>query len=108
VSYNYRMGTYEISYNAIDEANVPDVTAGPWLGNRPAATITWFETAAFANWLNTSTGHQAAYDLTWNGSAWSMNLWSSGEAWQAGGENLYRHKNAYYFLPSENEWYKAA
>ena len=37
-----------------------------------------------------------------------MTLWSSGEAWQAGGENLYRNKNAYYFLTSENEWYKAA
>jgi formylglycine-generating enzyme required for sulfatase activity len=37
-----------------------------------------------------------------------MNLWSSGDAWQLGGENLYRHKDAFYFLPSENEWYKAA
>ncbi|MEX1110448.1 MAG: SUMF1/EgtB/PvdO family nonheme iron enzyme, partial [Chthoniobacterales bacterium] len=35
-------------------------------------------------------------------------LWSSGDAWQAGGENLYRNKDAFYFLPSENEWYKAA
>jgi len=26
----------------------------------------------------------------------------------SGGENLYRHKDAYYFLPSENEWSKAA
>src|SRR5687767_7425263 len=26
----------------------------------------------------------------------------------AGGENLFRHKDAYYFLPSEDEWYKAA
>jgi len=37
-----------------------------------------------------------------------MELWSSAEAWQAGGENLYRHKDAYYFLPSDDEWYKAA
>ena len=37
-----------------------------------------------------------------------MTLWSSGDAWQAGGENLYRNKDAFYFLPSENEWYKAA
>ena len=59
VSYNYRMGTYEISRNAIDKATASGmvgVTAGPWLGNRPAATITWFQAAAFANWLNTSTG----------------------------------------------------
>ena len=37
-----------------------------------------------------------------------MNLWSSGQAWTAGGTNLYRNKDAFYFLPSEDEWYKAA
>jgi formylglycine-generating enzyme required for sulfatase activity len=85
-----------------------NVTAGAWTGDQPAGNISWYEAAAFVNWLNTSTGHQAAYDLTWNGSAWTMNLWSSADAWQAGGENLYRHKDAFYFLPSEDEWYKAA
>ncbi|MDA1204094.1 MAG: SUMF1/EgtB/PvdO family nonheme iron enzyme [Verrucomicrobia bacterium] len=79
-----------------------------WSGSQPAANINWYEAAAFVNWLNTSTGKTAAYDLAWDGSAWSMNLWSSGDAWQAGGENLYRNKDAFYFLPSENEWYKAA
>jgi formylglycine-generating enzyme required for sulfatase activity len=29
-------------------------------------------------------------------------------AWTAGGTNLYRNANCVYFLPSENEWYKAA
>ncbi len=85
-----------------------NVTAGPWTGSQPAANISWYEAAAFVNWLNTSTGKTAAYDLAWDGSAWSMNLWSSGQAWTAGGTNLYRHKDAFYFLPSENEWYKAA
>jgi formylglycine-generating enzyme required for sulfatase activity len=37
-----------------------------------------------------------------------MVLWSSQNAWQQEGENLYRHKDAFYFLPNENEWYKAA
>ena len=37
-----------------------------------------------------------------------MALWSSEQAWTAGGTNLYRNKDAFYFLPSENEWYKAA
>jgi sulfatase modifying factor 1 len=37
-----------------------------------------------------------------------MTLWSSEQAWTAGGTNLYRNKDAFYFLPSENEWYKAA
>ena len=111
VVYNFRMGKYEIPQGAIDNATasgMANVTADAWGPSRSAADITWFEAAAFANWLNETTGHQKAYDLTWNGSEWTMNLWSSEQAWQVGGENLYRHKNAYYFLPGENEWYKAA
>ena len=111
VPYEYRMGTYEISQDIIDKATasgMANVTAGLWAGNQPASLISWYEAAAFVNWLNTSTGKTAAYDLTFSGGAWSMNLWSSGQAWQLGGENLYRNKDAYYFLPSEDEWYKAA
>jgi hypothetical protein len=109
VSYTYRMGTFEISQNAITTATASgllNVTAGPWTGNQPATNMTWYEAAAFVNWLNTSSGHQAAYNL--NGTATTLTLWSSAEAWQAGGENLYRHRDAYYFLPSEDEWYKTA
>ena len=111
VSYEYRAGGNEINENHITRATasgMANVTAGAWTGNQPAANISWYDAAAFVNWLNTSTGKTAAYDLAWNGSAWSMNLWSSADAWQLGGENLYRNKNAFYFLPSENEWYKAA
>ena len=110
VPYAYRVGKYEITQDAITKATasgMANVTAGPWTGNQPAATISWYEAAAFVNWLNTSTGKTAAYNLTFSGS-WSMNLWSSADAWQLGGENLYRNKDAFYFLPSENEWYKAA
>ena len=111
VPYEYRVGTYEITQDAITNATASgmvNVTAGPWTGSQPAANISWYEAAAFVNWLNTSTGKTAAYDLAWDGSAWSMNLWSSGQAWTAGGTNLYRNKDAFYFLTSENEWYKAA
>jgi hypothetical protein len=111
VPYEYRASIYEISEDAIIRATnsgMANVTAGPWTGNQPAATINWYEAAAFVNFLNTSSGKTAAYDLAWDGSAWSMNLWSSEQAWTAGGTNLYRNKDAYYFLPSENEWYKAA
>ena len=110
VPYEYRASAYEISQNAITKATangMANVTAGAWTGNQPAANVSWYEAAAFVNWLNTSTGKQAAYNLTFSGS-WSMTLWSSADAWTAGGENLYRNKNAFYFLPSENEWYKAA
>ena len=110
VPYAYRVGKYEITQDAITKATasgMANVTAGAYTGNQPAATISWYEAAAFVNWLNTSTGKQAAYNLTFSGS-WSMALWSSEQAWTAGGTNLYRNKDAFYFLPSENEWYKAA
>jgi hypothetical protein len=110
VSYTYRIGTYEVSQDAITKATnagMTNVVAGAWGSSQPATSMTWYEAAAFVNWLNTSTGHQAAYNLTYSGS-WSMNLWTSVDAWQLGGENLYRHKSAFYFLPSEDEWYKAA
>ena len=110
VPYEYRIGTYEISQDAIDKATasgMANVTAGAWTGSQPAANISWYKAAAFVNWLNTSTGNQAAYNLTFSGS-WSMALWSSEQAWTAGGENLYRNKDAFYFLPTLNEWYKAA
>jgi hypothetical protein len=109
VPYVYRMGTFEISQDAITKATaggLTNVTAGAWGASQPAANMTWYEAAAFVNWMNTSTGHQAAYQL--NGTNTELTLWTSGQAWQAGGENLYRHKDAYYFLPNENEWYKAA
>jgi formylglycine-generating enzyme required for sulfatase activity len=111
VPYEYRVGTYEITQDAITKATasgMANVTAGPWTGNQPAANISWYEAAAFVNFLNTSSGKTAAYDLTFSNSQWSMALWSSEQAWTAGGTNLYRNKDAFYFLPSENEWYKAA
>lgn len=110
VGYTFRMADREVSQNDIVQATasgLANVIAGPHTADRPAANVTWYEAAAFVNWLNTSTGHQAAYNLTFSGS-WSMALWSSGDAWQLDGENRFRHKDAYYFLPSEDEWYKAA
>ncbi len=108
VSYGYRMGTYEISQDAITKATaggLANVGTGPHTGNEPAANMSWFQAAAFVNWLNDQrTPGLKAYDIGGN----SMTLWASVDAWQAGGENLYRHKDAYYFLPSEDEWYKAA
>ena len=98
VPYEYRAGVNEISQNDIAKATasgMANVTAGPWSGNQPAATINWYEAAAFVNWLNTSTGNTAAYDLTFSNGSWSMALWSSEQAWTAGGTNLYRNKDAY-------------
>ena len=109
VTYNFRMGVTEVSQAMITKATaggLTNVLAGDWVGTgQPGTSVTWFEAAHFANWLNTTTGHQAAYNLT--GPA-TLTPWLSGQAWQLGGENLFRNKDAYYFLPNEDEWYKAA
>lgn len=108
VPYAYRISKHEISHETLLTPGLANVTSGPWTGQQPAASVSWYEAAAFVNWLNTNSGYQAAYDLSFSNGAWSMQLWDSDDAWTAGGTNLYRHKNARYFLPSENEWYKAA
>jgi hypothetical protein len=110
VGYSYRIGTYEISQNQLNSAvasGLAHVNAGGWGGDKPAANMSWYESAAFVNWLNTSKGFAPAYNLTWSGSTWSMALWTVGNA-SYDANNQYRNSLAKYFLPSENEFYKAA
>ena len=111
VEYTYQMGKYEVSEDMITKFNdsqsltITTDTRGP---NKPATSVSWNEAARFVNWLNTSQGFQAAYNFTTDGVNADIALWSSTDAWQLGGENLYRHKDAHYWLPSMDEWYKAA
>ena len=110
VGYAYRISTYEISQNQINAATasgLQNVTAGAWSGDLPAGNMSWYEAAAFVNWLNTSTGFARAYNLSRTGGAWNMALWTAADnGYDA--NNLYRNAQAKYFLPSENEFYKAA
>jgi formylglycine-generating enzyme required for sulfatase activity len=107
VPYEYRMGKYEISEQMIDKANaqgalgITNDTRGP---DKPATSVSWFEAAQFVNWLNTSTGHPAAYKFDSGG---NFQLWVPGDAGYDL-DNLYRNRLAHYFLPSVDEWYKAA
>ena len=75
--------------------------SNPQAANCPAFDVTWFDAARFCNWLQngqltgvrgTGTTETGAYTL--NGDTTS------------GTES--RNANAKYFIPSENEWYKAA
>ena len=117
VTYDYRLGSYEISRAMIIAANnegslgitLADMSGFGGNGaNRPATGVSWNEAARFVNWMNTSSGYQVAYHFTTSGIMDNISLWTSANAWQRGGENLFRHKNAHYFLPNEDEWYKAA
>ncbi len=112
VSYTYRIGKYEISRGQIDTANalgnlgitLVDMTEfggnGP---NQPATGVNWFEAAKFVNWLNSSSGYTEAYKVR----AGEFQNW---EPTDAGYDpnNVFRNRLAHYFLPSVDEWYKAA
>jgi formylglycine-generating enzyme required for sulfatase activity len=107
VEYAYRIGKFEISEDMIDKANTEGglgITKDTRGANKPATDVTWLEATKFVNWLNTSTGSAPAYKLDGGD---NFQLWQSGDAGYDP-NNLYRNSLATYFLPSMDEWYKAA
>jgi len=107
VDTSYRIGQFEISEDMINNANVLGglgITHDNRGANSPATSISWFEAAQFINWLNTDSGSTPAYNFDSNG---NFQLWQSGDA-GFNPNNLYRNSQAKYFLPSVDEWYKAA
>jgi len=107
VPYSYRIGKYEISEQMIDKANALEglgITHDGRGSDKPATSVSWFEAAQFVNWLNTSTGHTSAYKFDGNG---EFQLWEPEDSGY-NPENLFRNSEAKYFLPSADEWYKAA
>ncbi len=107
VPYEYRIGKYEISEQMIDKANALGglgITKDARGSDYPVTSVTWYEAARFVNWLNTSTGSVPAYKFDVNG---NYQLWTPIDAGYDS-TNLYRNTLATYFLPSINEWHKAA
>lgn len=115
VGYTYGIGKFEVSEDMIDKYNANFGTAnslaitkdnrGP---NKPATTVSWNEAARFVNWLNTSSGGFAAYKFTTGGVNDNIALWTASDTLDYDASNPYRSMRATYFLPSYNEWYKAA
>jgi sulfatase modifying factor 1 len=107
VAYPYRIGKYEISEQMIDKANalgglgITKDTRGP---DYPATRVTWYEAAKFVNWLDTSSGSVPAYKFDASG---NFQLWTPIDPGY-NPDNLFRNSSAKYFLPSLNEWHKAA
>jgi sulfatase modifying factor 1 len=69
-------------------------------GNHPANSVTWYDAIRFANWLNNGQGNSdietGAYTIL------------GGTPTPTNGLSITRNAGATVFLPSEDEWYKAA
>jgi formylglycine-generating enzyme required for sulfatase activity len=121
VTHNYRIAVFETTNDqwakfkaslgvpltgspASAYRNNPDLSCP----GMPVSDVSWYEAAQFVNWLNTNTGHHPAYNFsgTQGTGDYALRTWTATDA--ADGTNLYRHKDAFYYLPTEDEWLKAA
>ena len=65
-------------------------------GNRPIAYVSWFDSARFANWMQNGQGSGDTET-----GAYTLNGATSGNA-------PARNSGAQYYIPTEDQWYKAA
>ncbi len=74
----------------------------PNMGDKPVNFVTWYDSIRFANWLNNG---QGAGDTETG--AYTLGALNAGGQ-PVSGNSITRNTGATWFLPSENEWYKAA
>lgn len=100
-------GSY--SYTAAEPSG-PIQNSAATAGGRPVTYVSWFDAARFANWMSNGqpTGRQTArttengaYDLTDRRAA-------QGIAVPRNAMNPNTRRKPTHYIPSENEWYKAA
>jgi hypothetical protein len=114
VEYPYRIATDGISGDIFTKANIAG-GLGVFIGNisdRPIS-VQWSHAARFVNWLNTSQGYPPAYKFSHQPGEAGYNHFELNLLWQAGEPgfdpgNPFRNTRAHYFLPTADEWYKAA
>jgi sulfatase modifying factor 1 len=72
--------------------------------NHPVTYVSWGDAARFANWIQNGQPTGTQNNLTTEDGAYSLNGATTHETLYT----VTRHANAAWFVPSENEWYKAA
>src|SRR3954452_1890831 len=116
----FQMGQNEISEDMINKANTLGglfLTKDTRGTDKPASNMTWNEAARFVNWLNTSSGFPKAYKFALNpgDAGYTANAQANQNIveWAVSdpgfdANNHYRNSLAAFWLPSADEWYKAA
>jgi formylglycine-generating enzyme len=132
VTYTYNIGTYDVTtsqyaaflnavaatdpyglYNANMAADLNVATilqsgsSGTYTyavigtGNQPVTFVGWFDAARFANWMHNGQPRGTETNGTTETGAYTLNGAMSGVS-------VTKNSSAKYWIPSENEWYKAA
>jgi formylglycine-generating enzyme required for sulfatase activity len=133
VAYPFRMGKFEVNNNqyatflnavavedphalydtnmslsahgGIERSGVPGdfaYTVKPGFGHRPVVWVDFYDTLRFCNWLHNGQPAGKQDETTTEDGAYSL----TPEALAA--ENVLRNAQARFWLPSDDEWYKAA
>ena len=113
VDYTFRIMKYAVRESDIDAYNADPANASLQItladrgDDKPATNVSWNKAARYVNWLNTREGFPVAYQFDTGGVNDNIALWDPGDPGYDV-NNRYRSSIAEYFLPSEDEWYKAA
>lgn len=93
ISQNGSSGSY--TYSVIGPSGItPAGASSP--GSRPITFVSWFDAARFANWMHNGQGSGSTET-----GAYTLNGATSGDA-------PARSEGAQYYIPTKDEWYKAA
>ncbi len=77
-------------------------------GNRPATYVSWFSAARFANWMANGQPAGLQDDSTTENGAYSLSGATNGVGFAKNAINPNTGTTTTWWIPSENEWYKAA
>ena len=98
-------GSY--TYSAIaPSGTTPAGASSP--GNRPITYVSWFDAARFSNWMANGQPTGAQDNTTTENGAYNLANWTSGTAPAKNVTNPNTSAAPTFFIPNENEWYKAA
>ncbi len=76
--------------------------------NRPITYVSWFDAARFSNWMANGQPTGAQVATTTENGAYTLNGATSGGGCTKNAVNPNTSASTIFWVPSENEWYKAA